>query len=58
MDYALAEPRSRYRLAATTAAKDAWCDAILALHADDPALVIGQYLDQLERIAADGWARR
>jgi DNA excision repair protein ERCC-3 len=53
MDYALAEPRARYRLAATTAAKDAVVRAILALHADAPALVIGQYLDQLERIAAD-----
>ena len=53
MDYALADPRSRYRLAATTAAKDALVRAILALHADAPALVIGQYLDQLERIAAE-----
>ncbi|MBW6456163.1 MAG: DEAD/DEAH box helicase, partial [Trueperaceae bacterium] len=53
MDYALAEPRSRYRLAATTAAKDALVRAILALHADAPALVIGQYLDQLERLAAE-----
>jgi DNA excision repair protein ERCC-3 len=53
MDYALAEPRSRYRLAATTAAKDALVRAILELHSDAPALVIGQYLDQLERIAAD-----
>ena len=52
MDYALAEPRARYRLAATTAAKDALVRAILTLHADAPALVIGQYLDQLERIAA------
>lgn len=52
MAYALADPRSRYRLAATTAAKDPLVDAILALHADAPALVIGQYLDQVERIAA------
>ncbi len=53
MDYALADPRARYRLAATTVAKDALVSAILALHGDAPALVIGQYLDQLERIAAD-----
>lgn len=53
MDYALAEPRSRYRLAATTAAKDALVRAILTRHADAPALVIGQYLDQLERLATE-----
>lgn len=51
MAYALAEPRARYRLAATTPAKDALVHAILAQHADAPALIIGQYLDQLERLA-------
>lgn len=52
MGYALAEPRARYRLAATTPAKDALVHAILAQHADAPTLIIGQYLDQLERLAA------
>ncbi len=52
MAYALADPRSRYRLAATTQAKDALVRAILDAHADAPTLVIGQYLDQLERLAA------
>jgi DNA excision repair protein ERCC-3 len=51
MAYALANPRERYRLATTTAAKDPVVQAILALHPHTPALVIGQYLDQLERLA-------
>jgi DNA excision repair protein ERCC-3 len=52
MTYALASPRERYRLATTTAAKDPLVRAILALHPHTPALVIGQYLDQLERLSA------
>ncbi|MFN2322874.1 MAG: DNA repair helicase XPB [Trueperaceae bacterium] len=52
MAYALADPRARYRLAATTEAKDALVRAILDAHEGAPALVIGQYLDQLERLAA------
>lgn len=53
MTYATADPRARFRLAAENQAKDALVRAILRFHAGEPTLVIGQYLDQLERLAAD-----
>ena len=53
MAYALADPRSRFRLAAENERKRALVRAILAHHGGAPTLVIGQYLDQLERIATD-----
>jgi hypothetical protein len=52
MDYALAEPRA-LPAGRHHPAKDAVVRAILANCTRRPALVIGQYLDQLERIAAD-----
>jgi DNA excision repair protein ERCC-3 len=52
MGYAQADPRARHRLAASSEAKDALVDAIVAFHGATPTLVIGQYLDQLERVAA------
>ena len=48
MLYAAAEPDERYRLAATAGGKDDVVARLLARHPDEPALVIGQYLDQLE----------
>ncbi len=52
MVYALAEPEDRYRLAATAEAKTAIVRRLIDQHGDDQILVIGQYLDQLEDLAA------
>ena len=51
--YATAEPEERYRLAACTPAKTRVAESLVALHAGEPTLVIGQYLDQLDEIGAD-----
>ncbi|HUG83777.1 MAG TPA: DNA repair helicase XPB [Euzebya sp.] len=54
MTYASAPRQSRYRLAATAAAKLKAVDRILDKHgtAGNRILVIGQYLDQLRQVAA------
>ncbi|QPL05631.1 MULTISPECIES: DNA repair helicase XPB [Actinomyces] len=51
MTYATASPEDRYRLAATTPRKIGVVDQLLARHPGESALVIGQYVDQLEEIA-------
>ncbi|OQA47001.1 MAG: Type III restriction enzyme, res subunit [Chloroflexi bacterium ADurb.Bin325] len=51
-EYALAESREQYRLAATDPAKMAVVQQLIAKHPDDQVLVIGTYLDQLTKIAA------
>jgi len=51
MAYATAEKEDRYRLAATVPAKLTVVDRLLARHAGESALVIGQYVDQLTEIA-------
>ena len=51
MTYATAEPEDRYRLAATAAGKNRVVDALVAKHAGEQTLVIGQYLDQLHDLA-------
>ena len=51
MDYALAEPRQRYRVAATATEKLPVLEQLLDRHAGEPTLVIGQYVDQLEAVA-------
>lgn len=51
MAYATSEPEDRYRLAATASGKNAVVDALVARHAGEPTLIIGQYLDQLHEIA-------
>jgi DNA excision repair protein ERCC-3 len=48
--YATAEPEERYRLAACTASKTRLVEQLVAQHAGEPTLVIGQYLDQLDEI--------
>ncbi len=48
--YATAEPDERYRLAACTREKTRLVQRIVGLHPDEPTLVIGQYLDQLDEI--------
>ena len=51
MAYAVAEPDERYRFAACAPAKDTVVDELVARHAGEQTLVIGQYLDQLEQLS-------
>lgn len=48
--YATAEPDERYRLASCTDAKTRVVEGLVKRHADEPTLVIGQYLEQLDEI--------
>lgn len=50
LEYALAEPREKYKLAATNPAKLGVIQKLLGDHEGDQVLVIGQYLDQLDDI--------
>jgi DNA excision repair protein ERCC-3 len=52
MAYALAEPDIAYRVGSTAASKIRVVERVLARHPGEPTLVIGQYIDQLERLAA------
>ncbi len=49
--YATAEPQDRYRLCATSPGKTAVVQRLLARHEGEQALVIGQYIDQLDDLA-------
>ncbi len=51
MAYGMAEAEDRYRLASCADVKDGVVEQIVARHSGEPTLVIGQYLDQLERLA-------
>jgi DNA excision repair protein ERCC-3 len=48
--YATAEPDERYRVCSTARSKLSVVAAILDRHPDEPTLVIGAYLDQLEQL--------
>jgi DNA excision repair protein ERCC-3 len=50
MEYALAEQRQKYRVAAENPLKYEVLDQLLAKHPDDQVLIIGMYLDQLDRV--------
>ncbi|MGM1062312.1 DNA repair helicase XPB [Saccharothrix sp. Mg75] len=50
LEYATAEPEERYKLCATARTKLPVVRAILDRHPDEPTLVIGAYLDQLEAL--------
>jgi DNA excision repair protein ERCC-3 len=52
MEYAMADPQGRYRLAATSAVKLPVVAQLVAKHEGEQILVIGQYVDQLKKIAA------
>jgi DNA excision repair protein ERCC-3 len=52
LTYATAESDERYRLCSTVATKLPVVQRILARHPDEPTLVIGAYLDQLEELGA------
>ncbi|WP_225755157.1 DNA repair helicase XPB [Actinotalea sp. Marseille-Q4924] len=49
--YATAEPEDKYRVAASAPGKNTVVEQLVAKHADEQVLVIGQYLDQLELLA-------
>jgi DNA excision repair protein ERCC-3 len=51
MPYALADARSKFRLAAENPAKLDQVRAILDAHADEPALVMGMYVEQVKQFA-------
>jgi DNA excision repair protein ERCC-3 len=48
LTYAVAEPDERYRLCSTTDTKTRVVERLVAQHAADQTLVIGQYIDQLD----------
>jgi DNA excision repair protein ERCC-3 len=50
LEYATAEPEERYKLCSTARTKLPVVKAILERHPDEPTLVIGAYLDQLESL--------
>jgi DNA excision repair protein ERCC-3 len=50
--YATAEPEDRYRLCSTTETKSRVVEALVRRHAGEQTLVIGQYIDQLDELAA------
>jgi len=47
MDYAVADQRARFRIASENSMKLVVVDELLKGHANDPVLIIGQYLEQL-----------
>ncbi|MBI3972009.1 MAG: DEAD/DEAH box helicase [Chloroflexi bacterium] len=51
MEYAIADEREKYRVAAENPDKLAVLDELAKKHAEDQVLIIGQYLDQLEGVA-------
>ncbi|WP_432511279.1 DNA repair helicase XPB [Kineococcus sp. SYSU DK001] len=50
--YATAEDDERYRLCSTSPEKSRVVEKLVAQHAGQPTLVIGQYIDQLDDLAA------
>lgn len=51
LDYAIAESRDKYRIAACNPGKNQVVNRLLKEHENDQVLIIGQYLDQLHEIA-------
>ncbi|HYV35294.1 MAG TPA: DNA repair helicase XPB, partial [Gemmataceae bacterium] len=51
MEYAVAEPRNKYRVASENPAKDDVVGRLLTQHAGKHVLVIGQYLKQLRQLS-------
>ncbi|GAA2969100.1 DNA repair helicase XPB [Actinokineospora diospyrosa] len=50
LEYATAEPDTRYKLCSTARTKIPVVKSILERHPDEPTLVIGAYLDQLDEL--------
>lgn len=53
LNYAVAEEREKYRMAAENPVKAQLVGELVKRHADDQVLIIGQYLDQLKSLAED-----
>ncbi len=53
LQYATAEPEERYKLCSTARTKIAVVKRVLARHPDEPTLVIGAYLDQLDELGEE-----
>jgi DNA excision repair protein ERCC-3 len=51
-EYAIANQEDRYRLAASSMSKIPVIKKLLAKHAGEPTLIIGQYIDQLMAVSA------
>lgn len=51
LPYAIADARSRFRIASESEAKAAVVRRILGEHASEPALIIGTYVEQLQTLA-------
>jgi DNA excision repair protein ERCC-3 len=51
LSYATAEPEERYRFCATTRTKRNVVESLVAHHAGEQILVIGQYIDQLDELS-------
>jgi len=51
MRYATAEPEERHRVAATASGKLRVLEDLLEVHREDRVLIIGQFLEQLDRVA-------
>jgi DNA excision repair protein ERCC-3 len=51
-EYAIANQEDRYRLAASSMSKIRVIKKLLAKHAGEPTLIIGQYIDQLMAVSA------
>ena len=51
-EYAIANQEDRYRLSASSNAKIPVIQKLLAKHAGEPTLIIGQYIDQLMTVAS------
>jgi DNA excision repair protein ERCC-3 len=51
LEYATAEPEERYRKCSTTKTKRMVVEELVAHHADEQILVIGQYIDQLDELS-------
>jgi len=53
LNYAMAEVREKYRIAAETPAKISVVRHLVEQHADDQILIIGQYIDQLKLLSEE-----
>jgi len=53
LNYAIAEEREKYRLAAESPAKLTVTRYLARRHSDDQVLIIGQYIDQLKALAEE-----
>ncbi len=50
LEYAIADPREKFRLSSVNPRKEDIIEALLRRHKDDNVLIIGQYLEQLQNI--------